>query len=581
MQLIKDKRNSIFLVGFLTTIVVIPNLLDPINLPKLFLITLGTGVILGLFWSEIQTEVIYGRKAPIIVVGFLLCSFVVTGLLSPQPIFQSIIGTWGRNNGLLTYLCLSILLFVMAIQKTSHSALMSIKSLSLLGIGSSIYGFFQSLGSDIVKWNNPGNSVILTLGNSNFASALLALTAIACVVNLAIVKSVFQRMSLVFFFLFEVYLILKSEAVQGFVTVFFGTSLFVGLLLLFSEKRNFRKISMLWWSTMLVIGTLSFLSLLRLGPLTDIMSPYLFSIRDRYYHWVAAINMMRDYPFFGVGIDSFGDFYLRYRVQEAIDARGTASFGTNNAHNTFLQFGATGGLVLFVAYFTLILFIGYRSIVALKISQNKTLVSGVFSIWITFQVQTLVSIDQIGIVIWGWILGGCLVSASYGFGEEKPELPKSNARYEFHKPRFQKHKTTSVFVASVALLPTLALIPTILNEFTLRESLVSLVNSSTATDFKLRAPKVVISAGKSRQPELRLQAANYLVQAGLNDEALILTKLNNLEFPNSFESWDATAQIYEGLGDKKSAIEPRSRTVLLDPLNTEVRQLLEKDQTEN
>jgi hypothetical protein len=290
---------------------------------------------------------------------------------------------------------------------------------------------------------------------------------------------------------------------------------------------------------------------------------------------------MRDNLFFGVGIDSFGDFYRRYRVQEAIDARGTASFGTNNAHNTFLQFGATGGLVLLVAYFTLILFIGYRSIIALKIFQNKTLVSGVFSVWITFQVQTLVSIDQIGIVIWGWILGGCLVSASYGFAEEKPEVPKSGAMYNLHQTRLKKQKRTSAFVVSVGLLPAFALIPTLLNEFTLRESIVSLVSSSTTTDFKSRAGKVVLSAEKSRQPELRLQAANYLVQAGLNDEALALTRLNNLEFPDSFESWDATAQIYEGLGDKKSAIESRSKTVLLDPLNAELRQLLEKDQSEN
>ncbi len=560
---------------------VIPDLLDPINLPKLFLITLGTGVILGLFWHEIQTEVIYGRKAPTIIVGFLLCCFVVIGLLSPQPIFKSLIGTWGRNNGILTYLCLALLFFVMAIQKTSYSILMSIKFLSFLGIGSSIYGLFQSWGSDLITWNNPGNSVILTLGNSNFSSALLALTAIACIVYFASVRSVIQRMFLILFFLIQVYLILKSEAVQGLVTVFFGTSLFIGLLLLFSKRRIFRKISLLWWSGLFAFGTVSLLSLFRLGPLADFMSPYLFSFRDRYYHWVASINIMRDNLFFGVGIDSFGDFYRRYRVQEAIDARGTASFGTNNAHNTFLQFGATGGLVLLVAYFILILFIGYRSIIALKISQNKTLVSGVFSVWITFQVQTLVSIDQIGIVIWGWILGGCLVSASYGFTEEKQEVPKSGAKYNLHQTRLKKQKRTSAFVVSVGLLPAFALIPTLLNEFTLRESIVSLVSSPTPADLKLGAVKVVLSAEESQQPELRLQAANYLVQAGLNDEALVLTRLNNLEFPNSFESWDATAQIYEGLGDKKSAIEPRSKTVLLDPLNAEVRQLLEKDQAEN
>jgi O-antigen ligase len=455
------------------------------------------------------------------------------------------------------------------------------KFLSYLGIGSSVYGLFQSWGSDPITWNNPGNKVILTLGNSNFASALMALTAIACIVYFVSIRSFTKRLLLILFFLVQVYLILKSEAVQGLITLFFGTSLFVGLLLLFSKRKIFRRISLLWWTILFAFGIIGLLSLFRLGPLADLMSPYLFSFRDRYYHWVAAINMMREHPFFGVGIDSFGDFYRQYRVQEAIDVRGTASFATNNAHNTFLQFGATGGLVLLVAYMTLILFIGYRSIVALKFCHNKTLVSGVFSVWVTFQVQTLVSIDQIGIVIWGWILGGCLVSASYYLVEEGQEVRTTQAKNKSNRIHVQKQKSVSALVLLVCLVPALTLVPTLFNEYALKEDIVSLVSSSTTADFNSRSVKVVLSAEKSRHPELRLQAANYLLQVGLNDEALVLTRLNNLEFPSSFESWDATARILEGVGDKEQAAYPRQRSVELDPLNLEIKKLLETDQAKN
>jgi len=122
--------------------------------------------------------------------------------------------------------------------------------------------------------------------------------------------------------------------------------------------------------------------------------------------------MLKDNLIFGVGIDSFGDYYRNYRTIEGVAFRSTPMSGTNNAHNTLMQIGATGGLVLLIAYLALIIFTGYRAVVALRKSDDKILISGIFSIWIAFQLQSLVSIDQIGLVVWGWASAGCLVSLS-------------------------------------------------------------------------------------------------------------------------------------------------------------------------
>ena len=40
-----------------------------------------------------------------------------------------------------------------------------------------IYGFLQSNGKDFVKWDNPYNSIISTVGNPNFAAAVMAILA--------------------------------------------------------------------------------------------------------------------------------------------------------------------------------------------------------------------------------------------------------------------------------------------------------------------------------------------------------------------------------------------------------------------
>jgi tetratricopeptide (TPR) repeat protein len=131
------------------------------------------------------------------------------------------------------------------------------------------------------------------------------------------------------------------------------------------------------------------------------------------------------------------------------------------------------------------------------------------------------------------------------------------------------------------LLPSILLSPVLVNELVLRNSIVGLVSSTSGNEALLRGKTVVEIAQKSKQPELRLQAANYLLKFNQNDAALALVLLNNKEFPMSFESWAATAKIYEFLGEKEKAIYSRQRSVDLDPLNLEIKKLLEVDQAEN
>ena len=40
---------------------------------------------------------------------------------------------------------------------------------------------------------------------------------------------------------------------------------------------------------------------------------------------------------------------------------------------------------------------------------QKPIVIALFASWVSFQAQSLISIDNIGLTIWGWILGGVLI----------------------------------------------------------------------------------------------------------------------------------------------------------------------------
>jgi hypothetical protein len=204
-------------------------------------------------------------------------------------------------------------------------------------------------------------------------------------------------------------------------------------------------------------------------------------------------------------------------------------------------------------------------------------VSGIFSIWIAFQAQSLVSIDQIGLVVWGWAAAGCLVALSYI--EISPKTSKKVGR---NFPRTSElkmfpNKVLGLMLIFVGLIPAVALIPTMQNEIAIRNQIVQLISSTSDEARSLNASVLSSEVLRSGHPELRLIALQYFAQMNVSDITLDLAITNANEFPNSFESWDTLARIYEGLGQKEKAIFARKVTVRLDPLNSDIKELLDTD----
>jgi O-antigen ligase len=569
-------------VAIAASIVVIPSLMDPINLPKLWVLCFGGGLCLAIFSPQI-TSLRYGDKKALLYVSLgFTTALLISSIVSPQGSYRTLVGVWGRNNGALTYFALLIIFLSLASMRSMETSKFLIQSLTAIGVFGAVYGWMQNVGADLINWENPGNKIILTLGNSNFASALLALTSIATLsVVLRSTSKLWLRIALLISFLVQMFLTLKSDALQGLLVLLIGCSILIGFVLTFSNRLMFKKFALVWWGVTLTLGILGISGLFGNGPLSTLLNRNLRSLEDRFYHWVAALNMIKDNLLFGVGIDSFGDYYRGFRVLEAIQLRGTATSGTNNAHNTIMQIGATGGLVLLFSYLALIVFTMRRAIIAFKKNDDKILVSAIFSIWIAFQIQSLVSIDQIGLAVWGWAAAGCLVALSYVNVELNKSKKASRIAHSLKKSRTLRSNVNSLSLIVVGLLPSILLIPTVQNEYLLRQKITALVSSGSEEVVKFNAQELYLYALKSDQPELRLQTVGYLLALKQNDTALALALLNNKEFPNSYESWDVTAQIYESLGDKEQAVFPRQRSVELDPLNPEIKKLLEADQGKN
>jgi hypothetical protein len=110
-----------------------------------------------------------------------------------------------------------------------------------------------------------------------------------------------------------------------------------------------------------------------------------------------------------VGLDSYGDWYRRSRTIEATLRRGP-DVTSNAAHNVFLDISSYGGFPLVLIYIALMVLVAVSAVKVIKRSKgfNAGFV-GLGAGWVAFQAQSMISINQIGLALWGWVLSGLVI----------------------------------------------------------------------------------------------------------------------------------------------------------------------------
>jgi hypothetical protein len=129
--------------------------------------------------------------------------------------------------------------------------------------------------------------------------------------------------------------------------------------------------------------------------------------------------MATDHPLTGVGFDTYGDWYRRARDTQALILPGP-NITTNAAHNVPFDVLAFGGWPLFLSYLGII---ALSVIAIIKVTNRQKKYEGMFvtltTAWICYQLQSIISINQIGLAIWGWLLGGALIAYEISTRPEK------------------------------------------------------------------------------------------------------------------------------------------------------------------
>jgi O-antigen ligase len=531
------------------------NLADPFNSPKLWALLIVAAWLIGyivgfrnIIFSNSQLKLTF-----YLVIIFILSALIATIFTDFKYI--AVFGDTQRRNGFTAYISLATILLAASV----FIRLFNVKRLYLatffIATVSAIYAFMQTNGKDFVKWNNPYNSIIGTVGNPNFAAAVMAVMGVI-MFSLIFIKefSTYYRVSAAILALLLLDLIFKSDARQGLLAYFLGAGIF---LVIWLYGKN-RKLGLAASGSGLLVFIFAVLGMLQIGPLEKFL--YKPSVSVRGYYWRAGLEMLKDHPLFGVGMDRYGAYFKQYR-EVGYPLKYGFEITSSNAHNTFIQLFATGGFFLGTAYLLLIAYIFRRAITGLRhlTGNYRLMLAGLFSAWIAFQAQSLVSIDNIGISIWGWVLGGSIIGMSISSTtDDRKQF--SGKQVDINLLRV----LVSTVVVLIAIIPINFLYRGEINT-AIAKSNFNLQDQATQSKFKEIEMKAINST--LNDPTYSLSCAMYLIQVGFIDEGFSVVKMIYGNDPRNLDAINALAITSEKLNNIPDAIYYREKMAKLDPWN--------------
>ena len=524
------------------------NSIDPISLPKLFLLSI-LGFLAGGF-AFARVDFFKDKKSRLFLVltSLFLFQLLIVFVFDNRDFAFKFYGTSSRNTGTLAYTALVLLMLAGTISASRR--VLQRYSISLVVVGSvlSLYGILQSLGVDFYEFNNIyATNVFGTFGNPNFQSAFMGITGTVALTWVCFSRAnVSIRLGLFVFVGLALYNIsLSSE--QGYLTLLAGfTSALVIFLL--SIKQRILGYSVLGFGG--IAGLLVLVGIFNKGPLAEVI--YKSSLQARSFYWEAAVRMMIDHPLFGVGMDGFGDWYRRSRTQEIADFN--VGITADTAHNIPLDIGSGGGIPLLLIYLGLIGLAFISIIRILKRTTNFDLVfTSIAAAWFAYQAQSLISINQIGIGVWGWSLTGLLI----GY-ELHTRSPERDSQSKVQRKVIKKQQISALAVVTSFIFGGLGLAAAI-PPYSAAGEFYKALQSGDAE---------IIQPAAYLQPSDRaryLYVAKIMVDNKLDDRAIKVLSDASRIFPDSFDLWQMWSTVPTATPDQIARAKSEMRR--LDPYN--------------
>lgn len=406
----------------LTGCLFVPALADPVNVIKLTVLSVAALVLVGLSaYAAIRTRVIHVPRSPSAWAALaLLVALAISAGTAPN-LTRAVVGTYGRNSGLLAYGS-ALVLFFIGLRAWGQSAHLLPLALILSGAFTAGYGLLQYVGVDPIAWNNPYNPIVAALGNPDFAAAYLGMCApAACWGALRREWGLPWRAASGVIAVMCGAAMLLSHAVQGPLAAAAGLSVLAAAALLNRGGAVARRgLTALAAAAAAGVAVLS-VGWAGAGPAAPLFSQYGFKARG--FYWDGAATMFSRHPLLGVGLDHYGAYWREVRSDAATRFLGGTSY-SDAAHSVPLQMLAQGGLVLGLAYVAFLITIGVALLQGLRRLEGsaRLLLGAVGGSWVAYVVSSAVSIDQVPLLVVEFVAASAVVAVA-GLGWREVRLP--------------------------------------------------------------------------------------------------------------------------------------------------------------
>jgi O-antigen ligase len=348
----------------------------------------------------------------------IIVCFVISFIINEQNYSNFLIGTYGRNTGILALAGL----FFLTLQSAEYFPVQSEKLISslyvLLGL-SLVYGMIQKLNLDPINWEK-GAGLGATVGNPNYYGALLGFLSIIPLFYFLKLKNKNSYIHLVIYILVLIQTFMIGGS-QGYVIFTFSLILFICIKF---RGRMSHRAKLVTTSFMILSTSLLIVLVQNFANITTTLNANL-QFENRLEHWKLSMRIWREHFLFGVGIENLSNFSGEYRNQTM---RNWGLYTLpDKSHNMFLDFFATGGIFVGLAWIIFVFFV-YQKVYFLLKNVNAITQTGsiyVFSIiWSAWIFQTFFSPSHIVLDVCGMMVGGALIGLASKIENEK----KSNAR---------------------------------------------------------------------------------------------------------------------------------------------------------
>jgi O-antigen ligase len=343
--------------------------------------------------------------------------YVISTLVNQQSILNSLFGMYGRGFGLVT---LTALATIMLVASRTNSEVFFSRVIPLFSIIVTSYGLLQVFNLDPLPWVDEYGTVQLTMGNPNFSSALFGLISVFYLSQAFTNKQVIYRLGNFALYALTFFLIYKTKALQGYAIAILEFVIFVYLYLSSLNIRYWKSIQrLIFVGSGIIAGSFIAIMSNQFSVFNQLRNFFAAGANTeaRLEYWRLGIQMWRDHPLFGVGVDNYQDWSPLYRTPELIRIDGY-SIIPDKSHNIFIDHFSNGGVLAGIIWVISCFMILFVSLKLIKTDMPKKIQVRVYiltSIIIGYLFQAFISPDQLILTVLAFICAGILLNYYYEF----------------------------------------------------------------------------------------------------------------------------------------------------------------------